>query len=267
MFGNNLKLLRKRRNNSQEEVAQSLGLTRSTYSGYENNAAQPNLDTLLSISNYFKISVDKLLKDDFTTYNVMQWKDLEEGLSVDITGKSMRVLTTTVDEHDEELIELIPEKAKAGYTSGFADPEYLKVLPTFQLPFLPKNKKYRSFPISGDSMPPVHQGSYVIGSYLDNWTQIKDGFPYIFVTKEDGIVFKIAYNNIHEHQSLQLCSTNPLYEPFEIHVNEILEVWKFANYISSELPQMQLGSDTLTEAVLGIQRDVSHLKNVLKENK
>ena len=35
-IGNNLKLLRKRLKRSQEEVAQDLGLTRSSYSGYEN---------------------------------------------------------------------------------------------------------------------------------------------------------------------------------------------------------------------------------------
>ena len=197
--------------------------------------------------------------------NEQQWGDLEKGYDVDITGKRMRVLATTVDENNEEYIELIPEKAKAGYTAGFADPEYLKVLPTFQLPFLPKNKKYRTFPISGDSMPPVSDGAYVIGSYVENWQQIKSGYPYIFVTKNDGIVFKIAYNHIEDNQHLQLCSTNPMYEPYEIHINEILEVWKFVNYISDDLPQMQLGDDTLTEAVLGIQRDVSHLKNVLKE--
>ena len=36
-IGNNLKLLRKRLKKSQEEVAQELNLTRSTYSGYEND--------------------------------------------------------------------------------------------------------------------------------------------------------------------------------------------------------------------------------------
>ena len=42
-IGKNLKLLRNRIKKSQEEVAQELNLTRSSYSGYENNVAQPNL--------------------------------------------------------------------------------------------------------------------------------------------------------------------------------------------------------------------------------
>ena len=51
-IGNNLKLLRKRLKKSQEEVAQDLNLTRSTYSGYENGVAQPNLESLVEFSDY-----------------------------------------------------------------------------------------------------------------------------------------------------------------------------------------------------------------------
>ena len=35
VLGNNMKLLRKHKKKSQEEVAADLGLTRSSYSGYE----------------------------------------------------------------------------------------------------------------------------------------------------------------------------------------------------------------------------------------
>ena len=53
------------------------------------------------------------------------------------------MLTTTVDSKNKENIEVINQKASAGYRTGFADPEYIKVLPTFQLPFLSADKKYR----------------------------------------------------------------------------------------------------------------------------
>ena len=39
-LGNNLKLIRKSKKKSQEEVASDLGLTRSSYSGYENEIAE-----------------------------------------------------------------------------------------------------------------------------------------------------------------------------------------------------------------------------------
>ena len=56
MIGENLKLLRKRKGVSQEELAVDLGLTRSSYSGYENGVAEPNLATLIKIIEYYQIS-------------------------------------------------------------------------------------------------------------------------------------------------------------------------------------------------------------------
>ena len=35
---------------------------------------------------------------------------------------------------------------------------------------------------------------------------------------------------------LVLYSLNPIYEPYEVHINEVKEIWKFVNYISSEIP-------------------------------
>ena len=64
MIGENLKLLRKRKGISQEEIATDLGLTRSSYSGYENGVAEPNIETLIKISEYYDISLDKFIKRD-----------------------------------------------------------------------------------------------------------------------------------------------------------------------------------------------------------
>jgi hypothetical protein len=133
-------------------------------------------------------------------------------------------------------IELVPLKAKAGYLAGFADPDFIKELPLFNLPFLDKNKKHRTFQVSGDSMPPVPDKSYVIGEYLQNWKEIKDGKAYIVVTKEEGAIFKIVFNKIAQDKSLLLCSTNTNYEPIKVGIEDVLEVWKFTNYMSGEFP-------------------------------
>src|SRR5690606_6638463 len=122
----------------------------------------------------------------------------------DLSGASLRVLATTVDANNMENVELVPLKARAGYTSGYADPDFIRVLPAFQLPFLSPNRKYRTFPIIGDSMPPVADGSWVTGEYLQNWNFILNGHPYIVITKDDGIVFKIVYNQIEKNGSLLL---------------------------------------------------------------
>jgi transcriptional regulator with XRE-family HTH domain len=265
-LGNNLKILRKRSKKSQEEIAQDLNLTRSTYSGYENGVAQPNLEVLITISSYYKVSIDDFVKKDFETLSEIDLERLEKGLLTDVKGQKLRVLTALVNSDNEELIEMISLKASAGYASGYSDPDYLKVLPTFNLPFLSKDKKYRSFPIKGDSMPPVSEGSYVVAEFVQNWMSIRDNTPCIIVTKDDGIVFKIVYNLLNNNQSFQLCSTNPFYEPYFVHINDVLEVWKFVNYISPDLPEIRLDDKDLSKTLQSLQKEIHELKSVITKS-
>lgn len=264
-FARNIKLLRSRKKKSQDELATEMGLTRSSLSAYENGTAEPGFEALVRFSDHFNVSVDKLLKTDLSTISDGQLTEIEKGLDIDLSGNRLRVLTTVVDKDDRENIELVPVKARAGYTSGYADPDYIRVLPAFNLPFLDRQKKYRTFQVSGDSMPPVSNGSWVTGEYVQNWLHIRDKYPYIVVTKDEGVVFKIVYNKIKESKKLLLCSTNPAYEPYEISISDVLEVWKFTNYISAELPEPNLTKDELTSTVLNLQREVMQIKNTLRK--
>jgi len=264
-FSSNLKLLRKRKRFTQGDMAQSLKMKRSTLGGYENEVAYPNINALISLSEFFNVSIDTLIKVDLEQLPESQLNQLERGYDVYIKGSNLRVLVTAVGEDNEENIELVPEKAKAGYTSGFADPEYIKVLPTFRLPFLSREKKYRSFQISGDSMLPIPDGSYVTGEFVQNWTQIKSKQAYIILTLDDGIVFKVAENKIKQEGKLTLHSLNPLYNPYEIDVQEVKEVWRFVNYISGEMPETnEMKTEALVHSLKSLQRDVQQIQTRLQ---
>ena len=156
---------------------------------------------------------------------------------------------------------MIPVKAKAGYALGYSDPEFIKELPTIRLPFLSKNRKYRTFPISGDSMPPVSDGSFVVGEFVQDWTSIKSDTPCIFVTKDEGIVFKIIENQISEDKKILLSSTNPLYETYAVDLKDILEIWVFRCYISMDLPETILGEDDISSSIRAIQKSLFRIEN------
>lgn len=256
----NLKMLRKRRRLSQEALADALELTRSTLSAYENASAEPNVSTLLRIANFFKISIDRLLRQDLRNTSERDLSEIEMGLDHDVMGKRLRILTTAITPQNEELVPVITAKARAGYTTGYADPEFLAELPNLNLPMLSKNKTYRAFPIVGDSMPPVSDGSLVIASYVTDWKSIKNGSYYIIVTATDGIVFKIAYNWMESRGSLQLCSTNPMYPPYEVPLNQVLEIWAFERYISADIAAPDLDKEQLGAALRDLQREVHSIK-------
>lgn len=260
IFASNIKLLRKRRGRTQDEVSFSLGMKRPTLSGYENEVAQPGIDSLLAFSKYFGISLDTLLKVDLSKLSQSELSQLEKGYDVFISGSKLRVLTTTVDGDNNENIEVVNQKASAGYSMGFADPEYIKVLPTFHMPFLSKEKKYRTFQISGDSMLPIPDGSWVTGEFVQNWNLIRDGQPYIILTLDDGIMFKIVTNKIKPDARLTLHSLNPLYEPYNIDIKNVREVWKFVHYISSALPEPNLPREELALTVASLKKDMDKLK-------
>ncbi len=259
-FASNIKFLRKRRGRTQDDIAAALSLKRSTLSGYENGVAQPGIEILVSFSGYFNMSIDTILKIDMTKLSESQLGELERGYDAYVKGSNLRVLTTTVNSENRENIELVPEKAKAGYTTGYADPEFIGELPVFRLPFLSENRKYRTFQLKGDSMLPIPDGSWVTGEFLQNWTEIISGKAYVVFTINDGIIFKIVENNLAKDGKLVLYSLNPVYEPYEVHINEVKEVWKFVNYISSELPDPVLPEKQLIQAVASMKNDLERIK-------
>jgi transcriptional regulator with XRE-family HTH domain len=250
---------------TQDDVAVTLGMKRSTLSGYENAIAQPGIEALVSFSNYFRVAIDTLVKVDLTKLPESQLRQLENGYDVFIKGSNLRVLATTIGQDDQDNIELVTEKAKAGYKSGFADPEYISILPTFRLPFLSKQKKYRTFQISGDSMLPIPDGAWVTGVFLQDWLSIHDRDACIILTAEEGIVFKVIENKIRTDGKLILHSLNTVYEPYEIAVNDIREIWMFVNYISREIPENT--ADThyhLTQTVKKLTGEVKAIQTRLK---
>lgn len=260
IFASNIKLLRKRRGRTQDETAFILGMKRSTLSGYENEVAQPGIDALLAFSKYFGISVDTMLKVDMSKLSQSELSQLERGYDVFITGSKIRILATTVDNDNNENIEVVNQKASAGYTIGYSDPEYIKVLPTFHMPFLSKEKKYRTFQISGDSMLPIPDGSWVTGEFVQNWNLIRDGQPYIILTLDDGIMFKVVSNRIKTNGYLTMNSLNPLYDSYNINIKDVREVWKFVHFISSAIPEPNLPREELALTVAALKKDMEKLK-------
>jgi len=261
-FDSNIKLLRKRKRLTQDEAAAQLRIKRSTLSGYENRVAQPGLDVLLLFSDYYKIAIDTLLKVDLSKLSETQLRQLEHGEDVFLRGGNLRVLASTVNTHNQENIELVPVKAQAGYTSGFADPEYIGDLQVFQLPFLSAEKKYRTFQLQGDSMLPIPEQAWVTGEYVLDWTALKTGEACIVLTMDEGIVFKIIENRIEQEGKMILYSLNPLYEPYDIHVSEIREIWKFIHFISHEIPEPVIPENQLVRTVAGLKQDMERLKRI-----
>lgn len=262
-FSQNIKLLRKRKGRTQDDVAFALKMKRPTLSGYENEVAKPGVEVLVAFADYYGVTIDTLIRVDLNSLSESMLSQLERGMEVYVKGGKLRVLATTVNADNKENIELVQERAKAGYTRGFADPDFIEKLPVFQLPFLPENKKFRTFQLNGDSMLPIPDGAWVIGEYVVDWSTLTNGQACIVCTLDDGLVFKVVENNIEESGELLLHSLNPEYKPYTVPVNQITELWKFTHYISHQMPEGGATQEELLRRIKNIQNDLDGIKNSL----
>ncbi|MBI9058623.1 MAG: helix-turn-helix domain-containing protein [Labilibaculum sp.] len=233
-FAENIKFLRQRRKKSQLSLADQLSITRTTLAGYE-KSVQPPFHVLIKFAEYFGVSIDALVRYRLKELSEFQLSQIEDGFDIDVTGKKLRLLTISVNKDGEENIEMVPLKAQAGYTNSYGDLEFIGSLPKFTLPFLPKDKTYRTFQIQGDSMLPIPEGAWVTASFVQNWELIKEGTPCIIVTEEDGIVFKVVYKQLEKNQTLLLVSSNRNYKPYELAIGKVIEIWKFETFNGFEI--------------------------------
>ncbi|MEP1780732.1 S24/S26 family peptidase, partial [Reichenbachiella sp.] len=167
---------------------------------------------------------------------------------------------------ENENIELIPQKASAGYMNGYADPTYIENMPKFQLPMLPKNATYRAFEISGDSMLPLQPGTVIIGEYLENISHIKNGKTYVLLSKEEGIVYKRVFNYVEENGKLFLVSDNKSYSPYQVDAKDIIEVWESKAFISIDFPDANGKEDLTIEELSGIVKNLQNEIIKLKDS-
>jgi len=248
----NIKFLRKKKGLTQQQFADEIGIKRSLVGAYEEERAEPKYDLLKKIALYFDISLDDFINDEINE----KWAPKPKG-----NPDNIRILSISVDKEDNENIEMVPVKASAGYLNGYADPEYVAKLPKFYLPMF-KQGTYRAFEISGDSMLPLVSGTTIIGEYVQNWADVKAGQTYVVVSKSEGVVYKRIGNKFKDNKKLKLVSDNPVYEPYEIEGEDVIELWKAKAYISTQLPEPmpEPTLESLTGMMAQMQRSISNLE-------
>ncbi len=242
--GKNLKYLRKLRGWTQEEFANKLKIKRSLLGAYEEERADPRIEVLETVSGIFKMSLDELLLQDVSNAKGSSYVEKRRYLK----------MTATASE-----IQFVPVKAAAGYLAGYADPEFIDELNTFTLPML-TGGNYRAFEIVGDSMLPTQSGSVIVGEKVEGVDDVKNSNTYIVVSRSEGIVYKRVLKSNRSKNKVTLVSDNPLYEPYQVNTDEIVELWQAQMIISKANVQQRWDVNQLANLVNNLQEQVSTLK-------
>jgi transcriptional regulator with XRE-family HTH domain len=254
LVGNQIKALRIEKGLSQGDFGAPVNLSRSAVSQIEGGLMYPSIETLDKIVDHYSTTWDRLM-------------GLSKSPSVELTTP-LRTLVATVDTSGKDNIVLVPIRAQAGYLQGFHQPEFIESLPSFRVPGL-SNGTFRAFEVSGYSMLADRAGFYpgdvVIGEYVENLRDIRDGFVYILVNSAqevDNIVLKRCLNYLDKGGMIICKSDNkdPQYPTFPLPVENIKEVWKFKIKLTRQAPE----PSGLYERINALEGDVVLLKERLK---
>lgn len=262
----NLKYLRKKKGKTQDALSAELQIGRTTLANYEAGVSEPNVETLITISNYFGISVDALLSKKVeemeqsapaASNNFIDPKAYQG----DKYNGVPRIIT--VDTKGNDNIVYVPVKARAGYLLGYGDTEFMETLPTFRLPGL-NNSTYRMFEVDGPSMAPnVLHGDRLIGEWVDELDKIRDNRVYI-VVHSGGVAVKRVINRLKERGKLYLKSDTIAHRhefpTLEIDPSDIKEVWYGRLKISSDFSEPAEVYHRLAD----LEMDVMEMKRMMK---
>ena len=260
----NLKFLRKKCGKTQDGISTELKIGRTTIANYESGVSEPNVETLLTFSNFFGVPVDVLL-----SVNLEKEGLIEKNTNTSSPGKGIIVpLNTmpkvvTVDRDGNDNILYVPVKARAGYLSGYGDPEFIETLPTFRLPGL-NNATFRMFEVDGPSMAPnVLHGDRIIGEWIESLDKIRDNRVHVVVHK-GGVAVKRVLNRIKERGKLYLKSDTIAHRhefpTLEIDPEDIKEIWYGRLKISSDFTEPAEVYHRLAD----LEVDVMEMKNLMK---
>lgn len=166
---------------------------------------------------------------------------------------------TVATEKQKQTIEWVSQKDMGEYLSSYAYTEYIKQLPVFQLPMLPPGK-YRAFEAGSDFTQP---GSVIIGQFVNNWYEIKDGQNYLLVIHKQGIIYRRVYNQVKIKGALLLSSDNAHLPTHEVSIKEVLEIWEAKAFLSLQMPEPSAipSLDHLSEMVRALQVEIERLKH------
>jgi transcriptional regulator with XRE-family HTH domain len=256
--GKNLKYIRKQREWTQEEMANQLQIKRSLVGAYEEERAEPRLEVQEAICALFNISLEEFLFQDLSEKGNVG-SDSNSGSSYLDRRRSMKIDKSS---SAAPIVPFVPVKAAAGYLAGYADPEFLDELNTFTLPMLAPGD-YRAFEIIGDSMLPTPSGSVIVGEKVDSFKDVKNSNTYIVVSNADGVVYKRIITNDDNKDKLTLLSDNPLYEPYQVNSQDIVEIWKAVYIIHKAGAQPMWNVDQLAGVVNSLQDKISNLKRTM----
>lgn len=149
-------------------------------------------------------------------------------------------------------IRVVSKTSADAYLQNTKSDALIKSLSTLRIPNLPEGN-YRAFE-GGEDFP--LPGSLLVGSFLTNTDEIKDGNHYILIHPLRGILYRRIYNQVKTKGLLLLTSDLFNIGSQEIPVREFVEIWEVRAFVGYQTPPVPPSTDRLKKLVGELQQEL-----------
>lgn len=218
-IGQNIRKIRSAKKLSQTQFAEIFDLTRGSVGAYEEGRAEPKIDTIVQIANYFSLSIDLLLTKEITINDLFHFDVFRQKLNEAHSFEKIEKTSPSAG------INLVTIKNQLEYVVNYTNKDFVAGLPKIGLPVDFKGTT-RAFELDGSEMEynqnGLHHGDILLCGMIDHSKKSKTGHIYVLVHKGGIAVRRLKSER---SKSYSLASDDPNYPDIVIDKDELYELW------------------------------------------
>lgn len=229
-IGKNIKKIRAVKKISQAAFAEMFNLSRGTVGSYEEERAEPKIETIIQIAQKFGLSIDILLTKELTVNELFKFDLFKH-------DKANHKDQIEIDKDEqEEATPLVKSSQYIEYIVNYQNKDFINRLPYISLPNT-NQKKSRAFEVQDEAMSWLDKGLHpgdilsccpVNKPYLKH---LENGKVYVIVSAEELYIRRFS----HVRDKIIFTADNPQGTVLELENANILELWKVEGFYSTYL--------------------------------
>ena len=227
-FGKNIRKIRRLKKLNQKDFAELFDLSRATIGAYEEERAEPKIDTVINVANYFSINMEGLISRDLTVNEISHFDIFKHG---DVAEGSRNINIPI-----EQIIHLVKTENQGNYMKNIE-----AKAKDINLPVLKFKRNWagriRAFEMKGGGMYYGNEGirnkDIVICKEITD-TRIAKLIPgeiYVVVNAASIVIQRFK---VFDKKAI-FAPDNPDYDGNEFDKGQIKELWKVFGYYSEKL--------------------------------
>ncbi len=230
-IGKNIKRIRSTKKLSQSQFAEIFNLTRGSVGAYEEGRAEPKIDTIIQIANYFSLSIDLLLNKELTVNDLYHFDVLNQKLN-----EAHHFQRPGSKAFRKGGIGFVRIESQLEYIVNHTNRDFISNLPQIELPVNFKGTT-RAFELNGSEMEynqnGLHHGDILLCLH-EPLQEFKPHIGNVYVIIRNEAIITRRLRSI-SGKNIVFASDDPNYPFITANSNEILELWAVKGAYSTYL--------------------------------